>query len=356
MRTTASHGATLSHLDHERIARAKRGFTTRRVQLAETVALIHPERPPRAGDLVLVRVDQVGQHSWLEGPNGRHQTLFVGDELLVAYGNRYAPDYFEAVVPDHAGPCHLVAAGGLAGTVLNGMSGLKKPTLLTPIGLLADEEGRVLNLARWTMPLGEAHRRVPTIAVLGTAMNAGKTTAAAWLVRGLARLGRRPGAAKVTGTGAGKDLWLMADAGAAPVLDFTDAGHASTYLLSSEAVDRVIVTLTRALGSAGCDSIVLEIADGIYQPETAAILMSKVFRDHVDGVVFAASDAAGAAAGVAALERAGIVVVGASGRLTMAPLAIRETEMATGVPVFDLEALADPAIFDRLTMVHERAS
>jgi len=337
-------------LDNERIARAKRGFTTRRAELTDVVTLLHQEDPPRAGDLVLARVDQLGQHTWLEGPSGRRQNMFVGDELIIAYGNRYAPDYFEAFVPEHTGPCHLVAAGGVAGEVSNGRNGLKPPTALTPMGLLADGEGRVLNLARWMVPLREASRRTPTLAVLGTAMNSGKTTTAAWLVRGLARSGQRVGAAKVTGTGAGKDLWLMADAGATPVLDFTDAGYPSTYRLSSEVVDRVLLTLTAALEEAGCDAIVLEIADGIYQPETAALLASSVFRDRVDGVVFAASDAAGAAAGVAALEQAGVVVVGVSGRLTSAPLAVREARLATGLPVLGLQALADPANLDMLSI------
>lgn len=350
MRTTAPR------LDHQRIARAKRGFTTRRVHLADSVTLINPDHPPRAGDLVLARVDQLGQHVWLEAPSGRRQTLFVGDEVLIAYGNRYAPDYFEAVVPEHTGPCQLVAAGGVAGEVLSARNGLKQPTALTPVGLLAEGEGRVLNLARWMMPLGEAERRVPTLAVFGTAMNAGKTTTAAWLVRGLARAGLRVGAAKVTGTGAGKDLWLMADAGAKPVLDFTDAGHPSTYRLSSQAVERVILTLTTALETAGCEAIVLEIADGIYQPETAALLTSPAFRDRVDGVVFAASDAAGSVAGVAALQRAGLVVVGVSGKLTAAPLAVRETLLATGLPVLDLEALGDPANLGMLRMGHPVAA
>ena len=45
----------------------------------------------------------------------------------------------------------------------------------------------------------------PVLIVAGTAMNAGKTTAAARLIKGLQRAGLRVGAAKVTGTGAGGD-------------------------------------------------------------------------------------------------------------------------------------------------------
>ncbi|MDQ3552822.1 MAG: DUF1611 domain-containing protein [Chloroflexota bacterium] len=340
--------ASAPTIDRSRLARAKRGFTTRRAESADFRTLISDEHVPRSGDLLLARIDAIGQHSWLESPDGRRQSLFVGDEVLIAYGNRYAPDYFEAIVPDHPGPCQLVAAGGVAGEVLCGRNGLKEPTAITPAGFIGDREGRVLNLARWMLPFSQAPRRVETIAVLGTSMNAGKTTTAAWLVRGLALAGRRVGAAKVTGTGSGKDLWMMADAGAAPVLDFTDAGHPSTYLLAPHVVDRVTATLTAALVRADCDVIVLEIADGFYEPETAALLASKVFRDLVDTVIFAASDAAGAVAGVVALKAAGVPVAAISGRLTASPLAIRETRIATDLPVLDREALGDPATLDLL--------
>jgi hypothetical protein len=36
------------------------------------------------------------------------------DAIIVAYGHRYAPDQFEAYVPEDLGPCHLVAGGGVA--------------------------------------------------------------------------------------------------------------------------------------------------------------------------------------------------------------------------------------------------
>lgn len=330
--------------DASRRRLAKRGFTTRHARDADMDTLIVADRAPRSGDLVLARIDAVGQHAWLESPGGRHQTLFVGDEVLLAYGNRYAPDYFEAIVPERPSPCHLAAAGGVAGRVIGAKRGLKEPTKITPIAFVGDREGRVLNLARWILSPPRTTRRLPTVAVVGTSMNAGKTTSAAWLTRGLTRSGLRVGAAKVTGTGAGKDLWLMSDAGADTVLDFTDAGHPSTYGLTAEAVERILIHLTDLLGQAERDAIVLEIADGIYEPETAALLAGSIFHERVDAVLFAAGDAAGAAAGVAAIQATGMTVSGVSGVLTSSPLAVREARMAVGLPVFDLETLGDAAI------------
>ncbi|NIU09062.1 MAG: DUF1611 domain-containing protein, partial [Phycisphaerae bacterium] len=59
---------------------------------------------PRAGDLILARVDSLGHHKGLQLVCGRRRNMFVGDEIVVAYGNRYASSQFEAYVPDSLGP------------------------------------------------------------------------------------------------------------------------------------------------------------------------------------------------------------------------------------------------------------
>ncbi|MDP4360731.1 DUF1611 domain-containing protein, partial [Escherichia coli] len=71
---------------------------------------------------------------------------------------------------------------------------------------------------------------LPVVLSLGTSMNAGKTLTSTSLVRGFKRAGLQVAALKITGTGAGGDMWIVRDAGADVALDFTDAGFASTYL------------------------------------------------------------------------------------------------------------------------------
>lgn len=262
--------------------------------------------------------------------------LFEGDEILVCYGNRYAPDQFEAIVPDDLGHCHLVAAGGVAGRVLAWHRDMDPPTEIVPLGLVATPKGAPLNLRDWRLPepAGQVEGRRPwTVAVVGTTMNAGKTTTAAGIVRGLIRAGYTVGAAKVTGTGAGNDIWLMTDAGAQPVLDFTQAGFASTYRCAPHEIEAILRTLYGQLAGAGVDAAVLEVADGVFQDETATLLASAVFRMLVDKVVFAANDALGAVAGVSLLRRLGVHVAAASGLLTASPLAVREARAHLDVPV-----------------------
>lgn len=338
-----------------RLSRAKRAFSTRYVDLAEAAGVVHTT--PCSGDLVLARVTRIGNHSKLESPHGRRQSLFVGDEVVVAYGHRYAPDQFEASVPDDLGPCHLVAAGGLAARVDAAHSAMSPATALEPVGLLADVYGRKLNLRDHVDPLLGKPARAPrqetpvVLAVVGAAMNSGKTTSAAGLVRGLVAAGLRVGAAKVTGTGAGGDLWLLQDSGAHPVLDFTSAGLASTYRAGRQTVVQTFTDLTDVLLGAELDVVVVEVADGLFQTESAQLLTEDVFRTRVDGVLFAAPDALAAVAGLEWLRRNDTPVVGVTGLLTASPLASREAAAHTGHEVWGLSRLTDP--LEAMTLVSD---
>lgn len=334
-----------------RLNTAKFAFATRRVQRSELRGLIAGDISPGPGDLVLARVDEIGQHPRVELIDGRKAALFCGDEVVVCYGDRYAPDQFEAEVPADLGPCDLVAAGGLAARAVSMHEDMEPPTRLTPLGLLVDEHGERVNVARWALPpLPGVRAPAPTLVVVGTSMNSGKTTVGAYLARGLAAAGCRVGTAKVTGTGAGNDLWIMRDAGADPVLDFTDAGMASTYRVPVARLERAFTTLTGHLTAAGVDVIVIEIADGLGQVETAGLLASRQVGAATDAVFFAAGDALGASAGVEWLRRRGLPVVAVGGTLTMSPLATREAAGLTGLPVLGCEQLANPAVLAEINL------
>lgn len=335
----------VSILDSARVAGWKTPYATRRVPREAFRTLLTGEVLPSVGDLVLVRVERLGQHKHLELECGRRARLFPGDEIVLAYGHRYAPDQFEAEVPADVGPCHMVAAGGIAARVLSRHDRMMAPTRVLPLGVLADETGRPLNLARFALPSRALPPNRPiTIAVLGTSMNAGKTETATHIIRGLKAAGLRVGAAKVTGTGAGGDAWSMRDAGAFEVLDFGDVGMPSTYLAAADAVEDGLCTLVAELTRSGAQAIVLEVADGVFQRETAALVESDTFRRAVDSVVFAAGDAMGSVGGIAWLRERRLPVVAAGGVVTASPLASREAARMIGVPLLSLEHLAAPSV------------
>ncbi len=326
----------------QQLAAAKRAFTTRRVVIGAGTRLI-TNAAPKTGDLLLAKVAVLGHHQKLESPGGRRAQLYEGDTILVAYGERYAPDQFEAVVPPDLGPCDLVAGGGVAGKVLARHARVRKATALKPIGLVAGPGGEPLNLRDFALPsLPVPAGRPRVIAVAGTSMNAGKTTAAAGLIHGLACAGLNVTAAKITGTGSGNDYWSMQDAGARSVRDFTDMGFASTAGLDPEEVEQAAQSLIAHCAAERPDVIVVELADGLFQRETAALLVSPAFRQLVDGFLFAARDAMGALGGRDWLQAKGHHVVGVSGLMTASPLASREAAEAMGTAVITLGELRDP--------------
>ena len=168
-----------------RLKLAKRAFTTRRVQLSKMRTLISGDVQPRTGNLVLATVEEIGKHRKIEKPSGRRALMMPGDEIIVCYGNRYAPDQFEALVPEDLSPCDLVAAGGIAAREICRNDRMIVPTQIAPIGLIGDEDGKPLNLIDFAINTQTAARPITTILVAGTAMNSGKTYSAASLESGL---------------------------------------------------------------------------------------------------------------------------------------------------------------------------
>ena len=339
---SALSGGSVRPLDAGRLRAARSAFVTRRVPLEDAKTLV-TDAPPAAGDLVLARVERIRHHGKLQCPRGRRVQLFHGDEIVVCYGDRYATQQFEAYVPRTIGHCHLVASGGVAAQAVNWHQRIHRgPTEIEALGILADELGNKLNLGRYALPAvagGEAPSRV--IVVAGTSMDSGKTTACAHLVRGLARAGLRVGAAKITGTGACNDYFLMKDAGAHTVLDFTDAGYVSTYRAGDAAIRRISETLIAELGRSQLDAAVIEVADGLAHSETATLLEADWLHRMIDGVLFCAQDAMGAKAGVDWLRERGHDIIAVSGLLTAAPLAMRETADLVEPPVIGLDGLSD---------------
>jgi hypothetical protein len=327
-------------LTGEELRRTKRAYVTGRLDLSHADRLLVAGVTPKAGDLVLARVARLGHHRKLENPEGRRQTLFVNDLVLVCYGARYASDQFEALVPDSLDPCNLVAAGGIAAACTAKHAAARKPTEIEPLGLVADTEGRVLNLADCAEPRLKCTAQQPyTLAVVGTSMNAGKTTTVASMIRGLTKTGLKVGAAKITGTGAGCDRWAMVDAGAEVVMDFTDFGYASTFRVPLAETAAVLEAAVAALGREGCHVVVVELADGLLFPETADLVEHPLFDRLVSGLVLAAADSMSASFGAAWLVSRDMPLLGLAGKMTSSPLMVREFEAVGEVPVLSTEAL-----------------
>lgn len=318
---------------------AKWAFTARRVAREDFHAILPDVGAAKAGDLLFARVVSLGQHDAIRVTSARQARLYVGDLVVVAVGARYAPDQFEARAEIAHEGCDLIAAGGLAGYVVGRHASMKMPTRLEPLGLLADERAVPLNLARYRVSRALSGARPRVTAVVGTSMNAGKTTAMASYINGLCNAGYRVGAAKITGTGAPKDLFEYIDAGAVCAVDFTDAGFATTFGASASEIEDIATSLLAHLAAQDCDHVVVEIADGLLQQETHALLGSTFFRQFADAVLFAAVDALGAIEGTRFLQARQLPLLAVTGCMTSSPLAVREAAAVIDVPVISTFAL-----------------
>lgn len=330
-------------------------FSVRAVPVADahtvgTRALIRP------GDLVLAEVVRIGQHRRLQLASGRYRSLNNGDLFVAAAGCRYAVDQFEGhgeIRP--ADTCSLLAGGGVVGVVQTRHDAMSTPTEVRVIGVVQDATGKRLNLSRRAHKAAGADRPERVIGVVGTGMNAGKTTAAAGLIRGLHRAGLRVAGIKASGTGSFGDVQAYEDAGAHWVGDFGLTGMASTYRQPLERVSSSIETLTAMASLYECDAAVVELADGLLQEETRALLTHPRTRALFDGILFAAGDPLGALGGLALLEQWGWRPLAISGLLTRAPLAVRELQSVSGIEVWTRDELADPALANRFVLRLEQA-
>lgn len=335
------------------LSAAKWSYVTRRVNQPAEGRLGDTVRQPALGDFVVATVETLGAHEFLENPYGRRVRLYPGDIVIGAYGNRYATDFYEGYLPGNGDGVHLLTAGGLIGTVASAHTSKQAPTELKVLGPLVNAQGDPMGTDHVSVsPSTPSRPELGTIVVVGSSMNAGKTTTTSAIVRGLFKAGLRVGAGKVTGSGSGKDHWAYLDAGAATVSDFLDFGMPSTFGYPVERLVSTMYSIRDRLVADGADAVVLEIADGVLQDETRGLATQ--LTEFADEVILAVGDALGAVAGIEELAKLGVNVRAVSGLVTASPLATREAAAATGLPVYTPGELVGGIAVDLLAQVPDR--
>ena len=323
-------------------------YALRWVPRANIATLLPYPASPQAGDIVLAKLEKIGKNATLELANGRRCNLHEGDLLAVVFGNRYATLQFEGYARSNGEACDLLSMGGLCGLVESKHAKAAEPSKLRLLGALGDITGSPLNLRDFALaPLPESNQ--PNVVVVcGTSMDAGKTHTVMSLIMGLRKQGLAVAGIKLTGTATGKDTWNMLDAGACTALDFVDGGFPSTYLSTlDELLDLYDLLITRAAG-AGASWVVVEIADGLLQRETAALLQHAGFAASVRAWIFAAGDPLAAVGGVEVLRKWAIEPLAISGVVSMSPLGVKEAQAATQLPCLTAGELQSGALNARL--------
>lgn len=310
------------------------------------------EKPPAIGDIIFGTVDYIGQYSNLENKQGRIHNIHSGTKAAFVFGNRYAPDFYEAIIPDHLpAEVDLVARSGLVARMHCKSASVKDPTRIRVHGYVCTPEGEVLNTTHFSKihpkKVVKAHQRAKLILSIGTAMNSGKSRSAAACAWALTTMGYAVRAAKITGTASLKDILLFEDSGAKPIADFTFLGYPSTYLLSEPELLSIFHTLDLKYANNPKNFWIVEIADGIFQRETAILLHHSEVRSRIHRLILSAHDACGAVGALETLKDSFNLAPDAiSGVCTGSPLGIRELSAQTDLPVFnnfepDLKQMAE---------------
>lgn len=300
--------------------------------------------------VALAEVTKIEKNAHLELSDGRRCALHERDVIGVVFGNRYATLQFEGYARRDAERCDLLSMGGLCGLVESRHARVSNPTRLRLLGAVGDDDRNPLRLRNFRLAPAESPSATRSIVVCGSSMDSGKTHTVMSLILGLQRSGARVAGIKLTGTATGKDTWNMLDAGACVALDFVDGGYPSTYLCSADELVSLYGLLVGHAGAAAADWVVVEIADGLLQQETAALLRHLEFQSAVDAWMFAAGDPMAAESGARLLRHVGIEPIGMSGIVSMSALCIREAERATGIRCYTADELQGGLLNDCLPL------
>lgn len=300
---------------------------------------------PQMGDVGIFRVVLANSAALMDG-SGVARHLFDEDIIMAAFGNRYATSQIEGYVPEQASiNCQLLGRGGVVGTVKSLNATVRNPPAeLELLGYAVDVKGKVLNTIQSDKLSLFNPRKIKTKVILsiGTSMDSGKTTTAAYLCAGLKKQGFTTAYIKLTGTAFPKDARFCVDRGADLGIDFAHYGFPSTFLCSEQTLLNLYQSLVeQAVAEVNPDYIVMEIADGILQRETALLLNNSRFMESVYQVIFSCGDSLGVPTGLDMLLQMGIQPFAISGLFTSSELLIQEVERICSTPVLRLSDLLE---------------
>ena len=311
---------------------------------------------PRAGDVAVFKVKEIGKHTRIQSLGGNNQHILPGDLIMAAFGNRYATGQMEGHIPDtYCSTYHILGQGGAIGVLksIHKKFELVGPTTLSLVGYVINEIGTIIN-TKYLNTDTTVYKSIPLnvepkiILSLGTSMDSGKTTSAAFLARGLKLARKKVAFIKLTGTVFTKDKSLVRDYGAKVSLDFSDFGFPSTYMCSTAELLHLYNNLIEKVKPYNPDYIIVEIADGLLQRETSALINNKQFMSNVTGALFSSADSMSAISGADMLTNLGCKVIGTTGLFTTSPLLIDEVKQQSNYTVLTGEDLMSKEIINTL--------
>jgi hypothetical protein len=334
-------------------------------------AVLGEEIPAESGTVIAARVlNAKTSYNTLEDVHGRMVGLHPGDIIAGVLGKRDALRGYSGYVPDSVAvgdELQILNLGGVIGQGAEAAPGIGEPFRVEVLGSVLEfpylerRVGVPANVARAALPgeipdEGSPGPEPPVVALLGTCMDSGKTTAACVLIAELARKGLRVAAGKLTGVSLRRDILEMADSGASNVTIFTDFGVVTTDEHNAPGVARSIIASLDNAEPEPPDVIVLEFGDGLLGTYGVhAILDDPYIQKRIRASVLCALDPVGAWGGVELMrERYGIVPSVIAGRVTDTPAGVKycgeQLGVATWNALHDGPSVAHSLLSERLAL------
>jgi hypothetical protein len=298
-------------------------------------------RPPEEGDVIYGEIVKLGQHLELENKNARLHRITGGVKAIFVFGNRYAPDYYEGIIPQNmTKEISILARSGIVGTLLSKNDNVKEPTVVRILGYVLNSNGEIVNTKNYNLikPNQKAKKdnRAKLILNIGTSMNSGKSMSGASCCASLSYFGKEVRFSKITGTASLKDILNAQDMGARIINDFTYMGYPSTYMLDEKELLHIFNSIDLKFANNPHNYWVVELADGILQRETAMLLENKKVQSRIHKLVLSAHCSLSAIGGLSVLKNEfGLVPDAISGILSSSPLFVNELEAFTDIPVIN---------------------
>ncbi len=278
----------------------------------------------------------------VETPSGRVVEVVPGDLVVGALGTRFATLEVTGdwqLIGDDLEMCSLSRSGvfGKCTSVAPSAHPLVGPYRYRGHVLV---NGRRVAMKDFVEPEPDREFTTPTILVVGTSMESGKTTSAKRIIRVLKDRGLRVAGAKLTGVARYRDILTMRDAGADEIVDLVDAGLPSTICPGEDFLSAARLLLSR-LSAADPDVAVVEAGASPLEPYNGELAI-EVLRSAVRCTVLCASDPYAVVGVMTAFHLEPDFVCG---RATSTDAGIALVERLAAVPALDL---LDPAVTEKL--------
>ena len=217
----------------------------------------------KIGQLIAVKVISVNpNYNKLELVSGRITELTEGDVIIGALGNRIASSGMTGTVPEELNKhdkIHVLNLGGVIGACKDFNILLGPATECEVLGSIIDNSNKQLNLQDFSkIKINKNVSHVPSIAVIGTGIDSGKTTVTSFIIKTLSKYYEKINACKLAGTASQKDLYSYEDNGAFKTSDFVDYGLPSTCMTDKSVIQECSSSIINHI-SKGADILLMEL-------------------------------------------------------------------------------------------------